>query len=84
MLGFKLEATKRAINFGDKKNSKFFTLFYAKFISFRRCNHEKGNEGLIRKQFPSFTCQFWSHFSEKIGPVLYPGTGTVQTNKTKR
>ena len=57
---FFLEATKRAINFDGKKNSKVFALFTAKLISFRRCNQEKGDDqGPIEKEFVS---QPWPHF----------------------
>ena len=68
LLCFKQDATKWAINFADKKNSNFFSLFTAKLTSsFRRCNDwEKRNEGLIGKWFPSFYCQSWSHFRLKL------------------
>ena len=46
---FKLDATKRTINFVGKKNSNFFALFSAKLISYRRCNQEKGYEGSRRE-----------------------------------
>ena len=62
MLCFKLDATKRAINFGGKKNSNFFALFTAKLISFRRCNQEKGNEGSIENDF--------FHLSANLGHIL--------------
>jgi len=57
MLCFKLDATKRAINFGGKKNSNFFALFTA-----RRCNQEKGNEGSIENDF--------FHLSANLGHIL--------------
>ena len=65
MLCFKLDATKRAINFGGKKNSNFFALFTAKLISFRRCNQEKENV-VDRKQFLSFVSKSWPHFKLKL------------------
>ena len=55
MLCLKLDATKRAINFGGKKNYNFFALFTAKLISFHGCNQEKGNEG--QSKTISFICQ---------------------------
>ena len=47
MLCFTLDATKRAINFGGKKNSNFFALLSAKLISYCRCNQGKGSKGSI-------------------------------------
>ena len=63
MLSLNLGATKRAIYFGGKKNSSFFARFIAKLISFRRCNQEKGNEWVDRKQF-------LFHLSANLGHIL--------------
>ena len=47
---------------GGKKKSNFSALFRAKYISFRRCNQEKGNEGSIENDF--------FHLSANLGHIL--------------